>query len=262
MPFPPSDRIVFSKRILDQVICQLRFPTILNIGAADPAGFQERIRHEYPNFSVEAPMSGLPQPIADLIAQVGDSSQLKLISGPVYKFESENRKRFISLTREWVAVTDHEYRNWHDFLHEVERARTALEAEYEPAFYSRVGLRYIDVIDRARLGLINVPWTELINPALLGLLGDMAVTEDVRDSKTETQMVVQGAAGGQMTLRHGLMRTNSRDVYQLDVDLYTNEKVECDDSANILVHFNTVAGHFIRWALQPRLVEALGIVSA
>ena len=48
MPFPESERVVFRRNTLAEVICQLRFPPILEIAAKDPAAFQEQIRAEYP----------------------------------------------------------------------------------------------------------------------------------------------------------------------------------------------------------------------
>ena len=39
--FSASERVLYGKRQLIEVICQLRFPTILSISAKEPAEFQE-----------------------------------------------------------------------------------------------------------------------------------------------------------------------------------------------------------------------------
>ncbi len=45
--FSASERVLYGKRQLIEVICQLRFPTILSISAKEPAEFQEAIRAEF-----------------------------------------------------------------------------------------------------------------------------------------------------------------------------------------------------------------------
>ena len=46
--FSNEERMIYAKRQLVEVICQLRFPEILSIDASEPAAFQDRIRREYP----------------------------------------------------------------------------------------------------------------------------------------------------------------------------------------------------------------------
>lgn len=48
MLFGHYDRYQYAKSPLVEVICQLRFPTILSIGSQEPAAFQEAIRREFP----------------------------------------------------------------------------------------------------------------------------------------------------------------------------------------------------------------------
>ena len=52
MVYSNSPRVHYNKPQLAEVICQLRFPTILSIGANDPAEFQEAIRGMFPRFTV------------------------------------------------------------------------------------------------------------------------------------------------------------------------------------------------------------------
>ena len=49
--FLECERVRYAKPQLLEVICQLRFPTILSISAKEPAEFQELIRSEYPRYS-------------------------------------------------------------------------------------------------------------------------------------------------------------------------------------------------------------------
>ena len=47
MPFTAVDRVKYEKQPLDNVICQIRFPTILSIDTELPAKFQTKIGQEY-----------------------------------------------------------------------------------------------------------------------------------------------------------------------------------------------------------------------
>ena len=50
MLFAKYERCLYQRSPLIEVICQLRFPTILSIGSQEPAEFQEAIRHEFQQF--------------------------------------------------------------------------------------------------------------------------------------------------------------------------------------------------------------------
>jgi uncharacterized protein (TIGR04255 family) len=51
MPFPETDRVIYGKKPLDRVICQVRFPAILRIESELPTLFQETIRSQFPGFA-------------------------------------------------------------------------------------------------------------------------------------------------------------------------------------------------------------------
>jgi uncharacterized protein (TIGR04255 family) len=50
MPFKETQRVIYNKNPLIQVVSQLRFPRILAIDEKQPVDFQEKIRQEYPLF--------------------------------------------------------------------------------------------------------------------------------------------------------------------------------------------------------------------
>lgn len=252
-PFPASRRVRFKKNPLVQVICQLRFPTILDIGASDPAAFQEAIRSRYPLYERED--VGLPKEIGDLLARLPGA---KGVGGITHKFLTEDSKRYVSLTNEFVALSESEYTTWDDFRSQLAFAKSALEAVHKPAFYSRLGLRYQDVIKRANLGLTDVPWHELLTPAFSGFLA----APETRDSLTEigsAAVITLGAAvlGGFVRLQHGLTTRDDEQVYAIDADFFTEERSGSEAAFDVLDEFSRLAGHLFRWAITPRLHEAL-----
>jgi uncharacterized protein (TIGR04255 family) len=259
MPFPASERVVYANNPLHEVVCQLRFPTILQITAAEPAAFQDRVRASYPFYRRE---SGL-RLVRDLTA-ILNNPQTPWLEENMHWFLKDDTDTVtrISLANDFVAVTvgEGKYQRWEEFKHDINLAREAVEGVYSPVFYSRVGLRYRDLIERSSLGLAEVPWNELLSEHLAGLLASRDVGADVQGFKTEALLEMPE---GFARLNHGLVNRSSPGApsdmaYLLDIDFYVEGRKEPHDVAGILDTFNRMAGDFFRWAITPRLSDALG----
>jgi uncharacterized protein (TIGR04255 family) len=254
MPFPPSTRVIYSKRPLEFVICQLRFPTILEIAAALPVQFQNSIRDRYPIFEEES--SGIPKELAGIVAQL---RLQKAVESNTYKFMTAEASRFISLSQEFVALSDQKYTRWETFRSELELAKRALEECYHPAFYSRIGLRYRNVIDKEAIGLGNTQWKDLLQGPLIGLLDSEDVGREIETIRTEALISVPDVQGGHITLNHALGKTDQgKSVYVVDADFFTAERTDCNAVTPILDRFNHITGRLFRWAISPQLQAALG----
>ncbi len=137
-------RQIFKRRQLLEVICQLRFPDILKIESTDPAEFQDRTRGRI-----------------SAVSEKGGAAAPQIVNGkPVpqgtvnnYQFISEDSQWKVSLTKGFVALSTHGYLRWEEFAKRLDRVLAALIQLYQPAYFTRVGLRYINAIDRAALGL-------------------------------------------------------------------------------------------------------------
>ena len=60
-----------------------------------------------------------------------------------------------------------------------ENALQLFTDEYKPTFFNRIGLRYIDLINRDSLGLSGVPWRELLTTHIAGELSSPEVGDNV-----------------------------------------------------------------------------------
>jgi len=251
MVFTESQRVVFNKNPLVQVICQLRFPPILSIVSREPADFQEKVRATHPLYE-KGP--ALPQEIAAILAQLPIAAPTQ--EGIVHKFLSEDRTSEIDLTRDFVAIATTKYRRWEEFQQTVRLAMEALESNFRPAFYSRIGLRYRDVIDRNRLGITDTPWSELIRDSIIGLLADQSIGNNVVSAQSQTQIDL-GAAES-LLLQHGSTPLPSGGQgYAIDADFHTEAKRAGNEVFDVLGRFNREAGNFFRWAITPKLSAAL-----
>lgn len=258
MPFPAAQRVVYRKNPLNEVICQLRFPPILEIGAESPWAFQKQIRDSYPLYESEE--SAIPKEFAQLVGQLSAQRNIRPPDDISHKFLTEDRGKTVSLTTGFLAIADTQYQRWEEFSGELSRARRALEKTYSPSFYTRIGLRYIDVIDKQEIGLGNEPWEKILKPELLGLLGVEIVGPHVDTIKTEASIRLQEVDQAAVTLRHGFHTVPERDrkIYVIDADMYTTRRSERDDVDDTLATFHRIGGNLFQWAIGNRLHEALG----
>ena len=255
MPFPDSPREIYERNPIREVIAQLRFPTILQVAAETPASFQDHVRDQYPIYRLESPMEAFPKQVSELASMLAIHGSL----APTHRFLADNESRTISIAPEFLALSESEYKRWEDFRPELERAEAAFKEIYRPNYYSRIGLRYQDVIDKDELGLKDSQWVDLLNPALIGLLGIEYLTEEVQDAQTESLIRVKEVEDGSVRLRHGLRSTpEGRTVYLIDMDLFTSERRDTDGAFGVLDAFNQVAGRIFRWSITGTLRSALG----
>lgn len=256
MLFPASNRTVFTRNPLADVICQLRFPPILQIVAEEPAAFQNRVRDTYPDYEKDTGLPGVPEELKGMLA--GLPLQLPG-EGLVHRFLSEDHSKAIALAEAFVAVNDKAYVRWEGFRGQIDLAKSTTEAVYRPAFYSRVGLRYQNVIDRSLLDLHDIPWKELLRPQFAGVLAVPEVGGNVRQKAVQFLVELDEPPGSFATVRHGLqLRDESDDAYVIDIDFFTTTKMTGGETLDILDQFHEQAGHVFRWAITERLSNALG----
>jgi uncharacterized protein (TIGR04255 family) len=259
MPFPSSPRVIFQRNPLAEVVCELRFPPILRIASELPAAFQERIRQAYPNFQQPA---GLMNPVQfQTPPGVGFTVGPSLNIGwpqPSFVFADEHQTRTLTLSQESFSIAERDYREWGIFREEIESLKGHLEDVYQPPFYTRVGLRYQDLIDRDELGLSDVSWADLLNPAFAGLLGaETQVSQDVQRITSVAELLVPEVPGGRVRVQHGLIEAPAPIRYAIDSDFSVAERSDLAEVLPRLDAFSAHAGNLFRWAVSDRLLTAL-----
>lgn len=246
MLFPESDRLEFERNPLQEVIWQLRFPKILSILAKPPADFQDRIRAQYPIYDTQG--SKPPAQISEALTQMG----LEFEGNMTHRFRSQNRELTISLSDDFVAVSASRYRDWGEFRTQIDTAFESLIATYSPSFFSRVGLRYVNLIKRKELELADVPWRELINQEWIGPLVGDEMSEAITELRAHT--VVRLPQKGMAKIQYGLQ---DKDTFRIDSDFYLEGQLDGQEAAGILDDFNSAIGNLFRSAIRDRLRDAL-----
>lgn len=255
--FSDEIRCVYQNNQLGEVICQLRFPQILSIEANLPAEFQDTIRDQFPLFSqrMEAPapkISGAP-------------GNLSLENQPKthnYQFVSEDGVWRVNLTSSFISLSCSKYTCWEDFAEKLDKPLASFIKIYKPAFFERVGLRYLNFISRHTLGLEGAPFAELISPCYLGVLSceDILETNCTRSS-IDTELSIRGGCKAKIHAGPGLVQRNGQKDTEVkfifDQDLYMPGKVPVNLSAPCLQTLHGQAYSIFRGAVTPMLHNAM-----
>jgi uncharacterized protein (TIGR04255 family) len=255
MAFPDAERVIYEKNPLEEVICQLRFPPVLKIEAEPPSGFQERIRADYPFYQAKPALkfpAGIPAELAALLAT-------GLPAGPAaHEFTSRDEKWTVALTREFIALTCRNYDRWENFKEHLRAPLEALQALYSPAFFTRIGLRYRDVLRRSALELDQFSFAELLQPWIAGALAAPEVSQDVEHSAEELVVRLPDHQS-HVRVHHGLAPDgkSQEQCYVIDADFFSDQQTEAPHAIERLNFLNKQSRLFFRWCIQDRLHRAM-----
>ena len=249
MLFSDRPRVLYQRAPAHEVICQLRFPTILSINNVEPADFQEAIRETFPQYARRQdvppviPGGQAPQPVTN------------------YHFLSEDGRWKLNLTKDFIALSTLRYPGWEEFARHLDKPLAAFIQLYKPAYFQRVGLRYVNIFSRARLGLEGVLWRDLFTAPYIGPLQEEP--ED-RFQGWGCDMTVKLDSSCRAKIHAGLGRLQSKNAPQdpepkfiLDLDLSMGDKLPCTMAAGALETLHIHGGRIFEGALTDRLREAL-----
>lgn len=256
MRFPDSERVIFKTNPLVEVICQLRFPRNLRIEAELPVAFQDRVRAGYPNLN-ELPSTPLPREVARAVGLDPGN-----IPSRTFQFVDAENAWKIGLTSTFLALSTDRYVRWEEFRARLKDALDVLEKTYEIRNFSRIGLRYRDLIVRSSVGLEGKPWTTFLRPEILGEIASDSFAQAVKQANRQLILELD-YPNALVRLAHGLIEAQDdagavESCYLIDADFYTETVRERAGAENILDYFNQEAGRLFRWCITPTLSAAMG----
>lgn len=248
--FSSEKRCHYRNSPLAEVICQLRFPQILSINTNTPADFQEKIRGQFPkyNANVEKVTHNAPGQV-----------QASLVN---YQFSSQDGLWRVNLTSSSIALSTHRYNGWEDFAERLDGPLAAFIQIYKPAYFERVGLRYVNFFSRQKLGLEGTPFRDMFAPEYLGLMGNETLPENTFNRNTvDVDFDIGNNCRVQLHAGPGLININgqqSKEVhFVFDCDYYVSGNIPVNYSAGTLQTLHAKTYPLFRGAITELLHDAM-----
>lgn len=249
MPVPGQQRVIYKSNPLREVICQLRFPKQLEIESDVPAKFQNCLSAQYPVLQIRN--------VA--VFQVGGvDSQSKASSSQHFDFTSEDEIWKVVLNSEFIALITTQYSQWDVFKERLIKTMEAFFECYRVPFFTRTGLRYVDRVSRDKLK-INDPWSELIAPPFIGVLGKDGLRSDEVSAyySSFTWLLSEKVKS---TVQYGLNQSESGETeFFFDADYFSEERIKAASDAAIttLEGFRPKTYDLFRWSITDKLHNAM-----
>lgn len=226
----------YAQNFIRQAVCELRFPTLYELEAArPPTSFALALRKEYPN----------QQLLESVNVGIGTPSRAN-----VHTFKSKKDRWTVNLKASSVSLETSKYETFLEFKERLGVVLKAAAPVIDSDFFTRVGLRYINVVPYTRSEISG--W---VNPSLVGPLAD-GIYGDVLD---HVGRVTGSTECGTFMLQHGVMveGSNTKPQYSLDFD-FSSEDVPFDQTLEMVQKLHDFEFSMFEWSLGPLAKAHLG----
>lgn len=236
LQLPTPARVRYARNTIRQVVCEIRFPTLLELETETPVQIQKALRKEYPGYSKE------------LSVQFSPTNEPQSISRHMFT-SRDNRWRF-ALRASAFSLETTSYDRFEELAGRIDTILSRVAPHLDTDFFTRVGLRYINILPT------NSPdCTGWVNPSLLAPIATGAWGEP-----SHFFQEIRGlTATAHYSFRHGLAQQDGSDVhgYMLDSDVYS-EATELSETMSRLADFHKANYSIFSWSLGPLAKEYLG----
>jgi uncharacterized protein (TIGR04255 family) len=262
-----ADNIIYRKNQLINVICQLRFPRILSINENAPAEFQDKIRDNYPLYNMlinkEQQLTFDP---SNKLPSIFSAEDIKN-----HVFSSEDGVWTIDLTSTYLSLTTSQYPSWESYKKRLLDISFVLLSVYKPAYFERIGIRYINAFRRSLLDLDAVDWRELIEPFALGFMSSTEYAKNIIGYQATTEIDIGNNAIARIVTSTGyianvipqnsLINTalmqNPELAFIVDNDFFFNTKKQNDELNDSLEKLHKNSSVLIRSVITDKLHQAM-----
>lgn len=237
--------------MLAVVVAQIRFHPILKV--SDPgrlAQFQDLVRPRFPGYEIVDGES----------LEVGPQG-IRVVKAPAHRFlAADGEAAVLSINTASLSVEYSQHRERDVCLADAKMALDALERVYAPIVPTRLGLRYVNAIDRERVSLElgrSIAWNELLASSFAEPPGAIASLDDSTNFVAE---ITSACARGAMTLRYGAITDQGTKAQQfrIDTDRFIDGQVALGEIQGLLKAFSDDIFQLFMTAAGPALLEWMG----
>ncbi len=248
-------RVIYDINPIHEAILQVKFPPILAINVSEPAEFQERIREVFPIYRAEvtthqditlSPVKG------EMISSVNERRKLKN-----HMFISKDGHNKINLTQDFISLSTVNYIRWEYFIDLFRPVLLAFNEIFKPSFYTRIGLRYTDVLSREKLNLTDKPWSSLIDDKYLGAFALKDENYVLANESLFSWRLDDGISI--LQVHTGLAKTvpNEKEKFVIDSDVYRLENMDTEQFDPIISYLHNQSGRFSTSTMKDELKSAM-----
>lgn len=258
MLYSDHPRVRYDKPQLVEVICQLRFPAILSIGAREPVDFQDKVRRMFPRYAAKqeraaarpALPGGKPEPPQTVVN---------------HSFISAGGHWKLNLTSTFISLSTVAYPGWEGFGQKLDLPLAQFIRIYQPAFFERIGLRYVNIFSRRALELEGEPWRELIASPYLGILSEEDVDEAAaRKCAVDVELALENSCRVKVHAGPGMVKQNAPNApsdpevkFIFDMDLFMSGQIGPSMAAAGLEALHGYSTPLFQGAITDKLHAAL-----
>ncbi len=253
----PIPEVPLSKAPLVHVLAQIRFPKQIGLVTAngiDP--IRRRLRSDYPILKED-------RNTAIVLSPEGVTAQPQLET--VWRLQSKAGDWQVSIGETFLALDTSAYISRKDFCERLKVIVDAFGAIVEPIVAERLGLRYIDRIDRPEHleRLRDFVFPEVLGVMHLGIENKERLAHTITEAlftMPEHKLLARwGLLPPGATVDPVLKPVQTRS-WILDIDVFSDDRV--DFATELLISkFELFAQHsyrFFRWAVTEELLRAAG----
>ena len=241
---PDHDHRTYPRNPLEAVIVQLRFDPILKVGDR-VADFQDGIRGRFPKFEVQETQS----------FEINPALGVRTRNEREFRFQTKDASGTVFLSTHAVALETRAHIERDALLGDFAAVMKALRAVYDPVSPLRLGLRYVNLLDRKRIGAdlqTEVAWGDLVAPDFIHVPCGLADLEGISFGSEFSG----GLDGGRLTLRYGMVPEPEREArFRLDIDWYAEQDLDVDAIQDTLMRFAGDIFSVFRTAAGPELLR-------
>ncbi len=221
----------FERNFIRQVVCELRFPTNFDLdGVRPPLEFAKALRKEYPNYEARNEVN----------MGLGGVAKANL-----HAFSSKGMRWTVTIRASVISIETTQYSSYRDFQDRIASVVHAARKVIDSDFFTRIGLRYINVVPYDSDEIKD--W---INPDLVGPLGD-GVYGSVQEYSQRVIGSIEG--GGNYLFQHGVGMPDGVNArgYALDLDFSEND-VSVEDAVSVAEKLHRYQFSMFMWALGDK----------
>ncbi|MBK5412063.1 TIGR04255 family protein [Pseudomonas sp. TH34] len=231
----------FKHNFLKQAVCELRFPTLIELGEQrPPSSFVKALRKDYPILEMNN----------EFTLGVGSNSAG---SSNVHVFRSAKSNWSISLKENSIAIETTTYSGFSNLRERILQVIDAAEKIIDSDFFTRIGLRYINILKTSDEDI-----TAWVNPLLTASITSRHFI-GINDFGGRMQLL---ADDGGCLLQHGIQLNHGnpeqpvRPSYLIDTDTYRTE-VLVSDALDAVDVMHRQAFDIFDWSITEKAREFL-----